>query len=79
MTRKSYNKQFPLTVRNSTETVQTLLAATRLSVKGVGGSQTGGGRFYLQKPKLKSKFTLVHLSAVIFASIIILISAMLGR
>ncbi|KAI8123472.1 SCO-spondin [Lucilia cuprina] len=54
-------------VRNSSET--TLMAATRLSVKG---------RSFLQKPKMKSKFTLVHLSAVIFASIIILISALLG-
>lgn len=77
-------------MRNSSEPVQTLIAATRLSVKGVSGSQGGngiegggagggGGRFYLQKSKLKSKFTLVHLSAVIFASIIILISAMLGK
>lgn len=46
------------------------MAATRLSVKG---------RAFLQKPKIKSKFTLVHLSAVIFASIIILISALLGK
>lgn len=57
-------------VKNSSETSQTLVAATRLLVKG---------RSFLQKPKTKSNFTLVHLSAVIFASIIILISALLGR
>ncbi|XP_065362143.1 uncharacterized protein gogo [Calliphora vicina] len=56
-------------VKNSSETSQTLMAATRLLVKG---------RSFLQKPKMKSNFTLVHLSALIFASIIILISALLG-
>lgn len=61
---------FSLLVKNSSEPSQTLMAATRLSVKG---------RSFLQKPKAKSKFTLVHLSAIVFASIIILISALLGK
>ncbi|KAM8707766.1 hypothetical protein ACLKA7_014839 [Drosophila subpalustris] len=48
----------------------TILAATRLSVKS---------RTSLQKKTLsKVRFTLVHLSAMIFATIIILISALLG-
>ncbi|XP_053953256.1 uncharacterized protein LOC128860053 [Anastrepha ludens] len=55
--------------RNDTTTL--LAAATsRLSAKS---------RSIMQKPKFsRSKFTLVHLSAVVFASIIILISALLG-
>ncbi|XP_067647542.1 uncharacterized protein gogo isoform X2 [Eurosta solidaginis] len=55
--------------RNKTTTL--LAAATsRLSAKS---------RTILQKPKFsRSEFTLVHLSAVVFASIIILISALLG-
>ncbi|XP_068142913.1 uncharacterized protein gogo [Drosophila tropicalis] len=47
----------------------TLLASTRLSAKS---------RAISQKPKSRMRFTLVHLSAMIFASIIILISALLG-
>ncbi|XP_061393750.1 uncharacterized protein LOC133329276, partial [Musca vetustissima] len=46
-----------------------VIAATGLTIKS---------RAFLQKPKMKSKFTLVHLSAIVFASIIILISALLG-
>ncbi|XP_034105109.1 uncharacterized protein LOC117568517 isoform X1 [Drosophila albomicans] len=49
----------------------TILAATRLSVKSRSSSVQ-------KKPLSKMRFTLVHLSAMIFASIIILISALLG-
>lgn len=48
----------------------TILAATRLSVKTRTSLQ--------KKPLSRMRFTLVHLSAMIFASIIILISALLG-
>ncbi|XP_073838564.1 thrombospondin-1 like protein golden goal [Musca autumnalis] len=55
--------------KNSTASSKPVMAATGLTVKS---------RAFLQKPKLKTKFTLVHLSAIVFASIIILISALLG-
>lgn len=48
----------------------TVLAATRLSAKS---------RSHLQKKSLsRMRFTLVHLSAMVFATIIIIISALLG-
>ncbi|XP_054084951.1 uncharacterized protein LOC105210728 isoform X2 [Zeugodacus cucurbitae] len=57
-------------VRNETTTTVLAAATSRLSAKN---------RNVSQKPKFsRSKFTLVHLSAVVFASIIILISALLG-
>lgn len=57
--------------RNETTTTLLAAATSRLSAKN---------RNVSQKPKFsRSKFTLVHLSAVVFASIIILISAMLGK
>lgn len=56
--------------KNSSETAATLLAATGLTVKS---------RSILKRPQIPAKFTLVHVSAVIFASIIILISALLGE
>ncbi|XP_020713274.1 uncharacterized protein LOC101454037 isoform X2 [Ceratitis capitata] len=56
--------------RNETTTTLLAAATSRLSAKN---------RNILQKPKFsRSQFTLVHLSAVVFASIIILISALLG-
>ncbi|KAL9912074.1 thrombospondin-1 like protein golden goal isoform 2-T9 [Glossina fuscipes fuscipes] len=56
--------------KNSSETsAATLLIATGLTVKS---------RSILKRPQLAAKFTLVHVSAIIFASIIILISALLG-
>uniref|UniRef100_A0A1I8P753 CUB domain-containing protein n=1 Tax=Stomoxys calcitrans TaxID=35570 RepID=A0A1I8P753_STOCA len=55
--------------KNSSSATRPLIAATGLTVKS---------RAYLLKPKSKSKFTLVHLSAIVFATIIILISALLG-
>ncbi|XP_011204922.2 uncharacterized protein LOC105227343 isoform X2 [Bactrocera dorsalis] len=56
--------------RNETTTTLLAAATSRLSAKN---------RNVSQKPKFsRSKFTLVHLSAVVFASIIILISALLG-
>ncbi|EDV97370.1 GH14733 [Drosophila grimshawi] len=56
----------PRTMSNGT----TILASTRLSVKS---------RNVLQKKSLaKVRFTLVHLSAMVFATIIIIISALLG-
>uniref|UniRef100_A0A1I8N531 Netrin receptor UNC5 n=1 Tax=Musca domestica TaxID=7370 RepID=A0A1I8N531_MUSDO len=55
--------------KNATASLRPVMAATGLTVKS---------RAFLQKPKMKTKFTLVHLSAIVFASIIILISALLG-
>ncbi|XP_050336615.1 uncharacterized protein LOC126763309 isoform X1 [Bactrocera neohumeralis] len=59
-----------IAARNETTTTLLAAATSRLSAKN---------RNVSQKPKFsRSKFTLVHLSAVVFASIIILISALLG-
>lgn len=59
------------TVSTSSSQNNTILAATRLSVRS---------RTVLQrKPHSRMKFTLVHLSAMVFATIIILISALLGK
>ncbi|EDW70471.2 uncharacterized protein gogo [Drosophila virilis] len=59
----------PLGSRNVSN-ASTVLAATRLSAKS---------RSHLQKKSLsRMRFTLVHLSAMVFATIIIIISALLG-
>ncbi|XP_017012450.2 uncharacterized protein gogo [Drosophila takahashii] len=62
------NVQQQLASRSSNSST-TLVAATRLS---------GKSRSVSQKPMSRLRFTLVHLSAMIFASIIIIISALLG-
>ncbi|KAH8371207.1 hypothetical protein KR093_006540 [Drosophila rubida] len=61
-----------LVARGISNNSTTILAATRLSVK----SRSSGG--VQKKPLSRMRFTLVHLSAMVFASIIILISALLG-
>ncbi|XP_075162735.1 thrombospondin-1 like protein golden goal [Haematobia irritans] len=56
--------------KNATSATRPLIAATGLTMKN---------RAYFHKIKSnQSKFTLVHLSAIVFATIIILISALLG-
>ncbi|KAH8303561.1 hypothetical protein KR018_003270 [Drosophila ironensis] len=62
------NVQQQLASRSSNATT-TLVAATRIS---------GKSRSNAQKSLSRLRFTLVHLSAMIFASIIIIISALLG-
>ncbi|EDW18730.2 uncharacterized protein LOC6582553 [Drosophila mojavensis] len=57
-------------VGRSGSNITTVLAATRLSAKGRTNSQ--------KKSLAKMRFTLVHLSAMVFATIIIIISALLG-
>ncbi|KAH8274559.1 hypothetical protein KR044_012619 [Drosophila immigrans] len=61
-----------LVARGMSSNSSTILAATRLSVKGRSSSNVQ------KKPLSRMRFTLVHLSAMSFASIIILISALLG-
>ena len=61
--------QFFAAKNNSTDSLL-LLSATRLAAKT---------RAVLHKAQMRFKFTAIHLSAVIFACIIIFISAMLGK